>query len=80
MIRIEQGRRWVRSRHTEYITILAALFDRITMAVDSGDRKKPQQYCMEWPQMADVYAVSQGKRNTSSAMQQQVTCCQGVKG
>jgi hypothetical protein len=61
MISLEQGCRWVGSRHTEYITILAAQFDRITMAVGSGDRKKPQQDCMGWPQVANAYAVSQGK-------------------
>ena len=41
MIRIKQGSRWVRSTHTEYITILAALFDRIIMAVGNGDMKTP---------------------------------------
>lgn len=61
MIRIEQGSRWVRSKHTEYITILEALFDRITMGVGGGDRKKPQKDCMGWPQVANAYAVSQGK-------------------
>jgi len=31
------------------------------MAVGSGDREKLQQDCMGWPQVADAYAVSQGK-------------------
>jgi hypothetical protein len=56
-IRIKQGSRCVGSRHTAYITILAALFDRIIMAVSSEDRRNPQQDRMGLPQGADAYAI-----------------------
>jgi len=78
MIRIKQGSRWVRSRRTEYRTILSALFDRIIRAVGNGDMKTPQDDWDGHNLSTHLCYVTRKLKHLKVQCSKQVTCCQRV--